>query len=100
MQEELDKFTQAKTAVVEELTVLAQQNEIFAAHLEIAGDFMLQDGVESKVKNDLKNVQQAISETIEEFAVIFESMDDEYMKERAADVKDIGKRLLAGWLRT
>ena len=96
MQEELDKFTQAKTAVVEELTVLAQQNEIFAAHLEIAGDFMLQDGVESKVKNDLKNVQQAISETIEEFAVIFESMDDEYMKERAADVKDIGKRLLAG----
>ena len=96
VQEELDKFTQAKTAVVEELTVLAQQNEIFAAHLEIAGDFMLQDGVESKVKNDLKNVQQAISETIEEFAVIFESMDDEYMKERAADVKDIGKRLLAG----
>jgi phosphoenolpyruvate-protein phosphotransferase len=95
VQEELDKFAEAKAAVISDLTALSQKNEIFAAHLEIADDFMLQDGVENKVKNELKNVQQAVSETIEEFAVIFESMDDEYMKERAADVKDIGKRLMA-----
>lgn len=95
VQDELDKFAEARSAVISDLEKLSQTNEIFAAHLEIAGDFMLQEGVENRVKNDLKNVQQAVSETIEEYAVIFESMDDEYMKERASDVKDIGKRLLA-----
>lgn len=96
VQSELDKFLSAKTAVITELQQLSEQNEIFAAHLEIADDFMLQDGVERKVKDDKKNAEQAVKETIEEFAMIFESMDDEYMKERAADVKDIGKRFLAG----
>lgn len=95
VQVELDKFAAAKAAVIEELKLLAEKNEIFAAHLEIANDFMLQESVENKVKNELKNVQLAVSETIDEFAVIFDSMDDAYMKERAADVKDIGKRLMA-----
>lgn len=95
IEDELKKFADAKAVVIRDLTKLSEKNEIFAAHLEIADDFMLQDGVENKVKNDLKNVQQAVAETIEEFAVIFDSMDDEYMKERAADVKDIGKRLMA-----
>lgn len=95
VQAEVDKFLAAKAAVVKELEVLAETNEIFAAHLEIAGDFMLQDGVEGKINGEQKNAQQAVSETIDEFAVIFESMDDAYMKERAADIKDIGKRLMA-----
>ena len=95
-QAEIDKFAASKAAVIAELNKLAEKNEIFAAHLEIADDFMLQDGVEGRIKNDKKNVQQAVSETIDEFAMIFASMDDEYMKERAADVRDIGKRLLAG----
>lgn len=56
---------------------------------------MLQDGVESKIKDSKSNVEQAISNTIDEFAMIFASMDDEYMKERAADVRDIGKRMMA-----
>lgn len=96
VQAELDKFAASKAAVIEELTKLSEKNEIFAAHLEIADDFMLQDSVENKIKNDKKNVQQAVSETIDEFAMIFASMEDEYMRERAADVRDIGKRLMAG----
>ena len=94
VQAEIEKFEAAKNAVVEELGQLAEKNEIFAAHLEIANDFMLQDGVESK-KDSKSNVEQAISNTIDEFAMIFASMDDEYMKERAADVRDIGKRMMA-----
>ena len=95
VQAEIEKFEAAKNAVVEELGQLAEKNEIFAAHLEIANDFMLQDGVESKIKDSKSNVEQAISNTIDEFAMIFASMDDEYMKERAADVRDIGKRMMA-----
>lgn len=92
---EIEKFIAARDAVIADLTVLSEKNEIFAAHLEIAGDFMLQDGIESKIRNDKENVERAISDTVDEIAMIFASMDDEYMKERAADVRDIGKRILA-----
>ena len=93
---EIEKFNTAKAAVIEELTKLSEKNEIFAAHLEIADDFMLQDSVETKIREEQKNVQLAVSETVDEFAMIFASMEDEYMRERAADVRDIGKRLMAG----
>ena len=94
-QAEIDLFRAAKNAVIAELQELAEKNEIFAAHLEIAGDFTLQDGVEGKINGEQKNAQQATSEVVEEFAAIFDAMDDDYMRERAADIKDIGKRLMA-----
>lgn len=88
-------FIDAQNAVIGELGVLAEKSEIFAAHQEIAGDFMLREGVLTKIESELKNAQQALDETIEEIAAIFASMDDDYMKERAADVRDVGKRLMA-----
>ena len=93
--DEVKKFDDARGAVIRELKALAAENEIFAAHLEIAGDFMLQEGVENHIKDEKKNAQMAVQETIDEFAAIFASMDDVYMKERGADIKDIGKRLMA-----
>ncbi|MDO5336641.1 MAG: phosphoenolpyruvate--protein phosphotransferase [Eubacteriales bacterium] len=92
---EAEKFEQAKKRVLEELQALAEKNAIFAAHMEIVDDFTLREGVLSKIKAENKNAQQAVHETIEEFAAIFFSMDDVYMKERSADIKDIGKRLMA-----
>lgn len=95
VQKEQEKFAQAREAVIKELEVLAAENEIFAAHLEIAGDFTLHEGVEAKISSERKNAQLALQEMIDEFAAIFEAMDDAYMKERGADIKDIGKRLMA-----
>lgn len=89
------RFAAAREAVMKELEELAAENAIFAAHLEIAGDYMLQEGVNAKIAGEKKNAQLAVHEVIEEFAAIFSAMDDAYMKERGADVKDIGKRLLA-----
>ena len=91
---EQKKFACAKEAVIHELEKLASENEIFAAHLEIAGDFTLQEGVDAKIAEG-KNAQAAVQETIEEFAAIFSAMDDAYMKERGADILDIGKRFMA-----
>lgn len=96
VEEEQKKFIDARSAVVEELEKLAGENEIFAAHLEMANDFMLQDGVNNRIAIDQKNVQIAVKETVEEFAGMFAAMEDAYMRERGADIKDIGKRLLAG----
>ena len=94
-QEEISRFCDARASVIAELEELAKKNEIFAAHLEIAGDFTLQDGEEGKINGEQKNAQQATNEVVEEFAAIFDAMDDDYMRERAADIKDIGKRLMA-----
>lgn len=96
VEEEQKKFVDARSAVVEELEKLAGENEIFAAHLEMANDFMLQDGVNNRIAIEQKNVQIAVKETVEEFAGIFAAMEDAYMRERGADIRDIGKRLLAG----
>lgn len=96
VEEEQKKFVDARSAVVEELEKLAGENEIFAAHLEMANDFMLQDGVNNRIAIDQKNVQIAVKETVEEFAGMFAAMEDAYMRERGADIKDIGKRLMAG----
>ena len=95
VEEEKKKFEEARDAVVEELAVLAAENEIFAAHLGIAADFTLKDGVDNKIAGDGKNAQQALQETIDEIAAIFAMMDDPYMRERGADIKDIGKRMMA-----
>lgn len=91
---EIAAFQGVKAAVLKDLEALSEENPIFAAHMEIADDFTLQDAVEGKIRDEKKNVQVAITEAVEEIAEIFRQMDDEYMRERAADVQDIGKRFL------
>ncbi len=92
--EELTAFTDVKAAVLEELEELSKVSEIFEAHVEIADDFMLEESVTTKIKFEMKNVQWAVATAIEEIAEMFAIMDDEYMKERSADVKDVGKRYM------
>lgn len=98
-EEELDReaecFIQAKKKVLADLEKLAEKNEIFQAHAVMADDFTLQEGVVSKIQAEKCNAQMALDQTVQEIAAIFESMDDEYMRERAADVKDVAKRLMA-----
>ncbi|HHX11800.1 MAG TPA: phosphoenolpyruvate--protein phosphotransferase [Clostridiales bacterium] len=91
---EIDKFEKAVETAVSQLEILAKDNDIFAAHLEMARDPFLYDGVTDKIKSQNRNVQLALEDTINELTAIFESMDDAYMKERSADVKDIGYRLM------
>ena len=91
---EIGKFEAAVEKAVSQLEIIAKDNEIFAAHLEMARDPFLYDGVTDKIKSQNRNVQLALEDTINELAAIFEGMDDEYMKERSADVKDIGYRLM------
>lgn len=92
---EVSKFEQAKLKVLEELNSLSSINGIFAAHLEIADDFTLSEGIISKIKSQSKNAVTAVFETIEEISTMFSMVDDPYMQERSADVKDVGKRYMA-----
>ena len=87
-------FSDAVAKVSSDLEELAKNNEIFSAHLELVADVALAEGVIGKIAEG-KNVQLALKETIDEFVMIFESMDDEYMRQRADDIKDIYQRLLS-----
>lgn len=91
---EKQRFQSSKDKVIEELRELAAENEIFGAHLEIAEDFTLVEGVLGKI-SERNNAEEAVSKTIGELEAIFSAIDDAYMKERAADIRDIGKRYLA-----
>ncbi len=92
---ELQKFQRAVGDTQRQLTELAEKNEIFAAHLEVAGDPTLADSVEAKITGENKNAEQALEESKNEISAMFEAIDDEYLRERAADVKDVCRRILA-----
>lgn len=93
--EEIKIYKNATEHVSDELTKLAQTNDIFAGHLELVNDVALLDEVTNKIVNDKKNVQIAFRDTIDEFVAMFEAMDNEYMKARADDIKDIYQRVMA-----
>lgn len=68
---------------------------IFDAHLLVLSDPELISPIEDKIKTENVNAEHALKETADMFIGMFESMDNEYMKERAADIRDVTKRVLA-----
>lgn len=101
---ELARYEAAKAAAVEQLQELYQKalkevGEANAAIFEIH-QMMLDDGdynesVENIIKTQKVNAEYAVAVTGDNFAQMFRAMDDDYMRERAADVKDISERVLS-----
>ncbi|HDK5680944.1 TPA: phosphoenolpyruvate--protein phosphotransferase [Staphylococcus pseudintermedius] len=101
---EVQKFNEALNNSKIELTKIRNHAEeqlgadkaaIFDAHLLILDDPELIQPIEEKIKNESASAPQALTEVTQNFITIFESMDNEYMKERAADIRDVAKRVLA-----
>ena len=100
---ELARYEAAKAAAVEQLQELYQKalkevGEANAAIFEIH-QMMLDDGdynesVENIIETQKVNAEYAVAVTGGNFAQMFRAMDDDYMRERAADVKDISERVL------
>ncbi|MDB4921757.1 phosphoenolpyruvate--protein phosphotransferase [Mucilaginibacter sp.] len=67
---------------------------ILETQIELLGDPEIREGVVEKIETEYKNPNDAVLEVIAVFVQLFESMDDEYMRARAADVQDIGNRIL------
>lgn len=68
---------------------------IFAAHLLVLDDPELLNPIKEKIQTERVNAEYALDETASFFISMFEVMDNEYMKERAADIRDVTKRVLA-----
>lgn len=68
---------------------------IFAAHLLVLNDPELINPVKDRIRSDKLNAEYCLNETATMFITLFEQMDNEYMKERAADIRDVIKRVHA-----
>ena len=71
-----------------------EEAKIFDAHLMFFDDPEFIGSIESEIQNNSLNALKATHMVSENFIAIFESMEDDYMRERAADIKDVSKRLL------
>lgn len=74
--------------------MLAAEHDVFGAHMELVMDPALRESVHTKIIEKNLNVQQALKETTEDWVSVFEAIEDEYMRERAGDIKDICRRLM------
>jgi phosphotransferase system enzyme I (PtsI) len=71
-----------------------EKAKIFEAHLMVLEDPELIDATIEKVRTEKINSEYAIYEIRNSFIKMFESIDDEYMRERAADIKDVTDRII------
>ncbi len=71
-----------------------QDSNIFDAHLAILDDPVFMNEIQGIIQRQYKAAEVAVKEAIDHFVTMFDLLDDEYMKERALDIKDVGNRLL------
>ncbi|MFD1887536.1 phosphoenolpyruvate--protein phosphotransferase [Paenibacillus wenxiniae] len=68
--------------------------EIFQSHLLILSDPELIDPVKDKIASDMINAEYALNEVASQFVAMFENMKSAYLQERAADMRDVTKRVI------
>lgn len=86
------ELQQIKTDIAEVLGV--EESNIFDAHLAILEDPVFMNEVAGIIQRQYKAAEVAVKEVVDKFVNMFDLLDDEYMKERALDIKDVGTRLL------
>ncbi|WP_294154956.1 phosphoenolpyruvate--protein phosphotransferase [uncultured Clostridium sp.] len=73
----------------------AEKAEVFEAHITLLDDPEFTGAMMSEIETNSVNGLKAVESVTNTFVAIFESMDNEYMRERAADIKDVSKRILS-----
>ena len=102
--DEMQRYTRAKEEAVSQLKGLYDKAvkevgeanaAIFEIHQMMLEDDDYNESVENIIRTQKVNAEYAVAATSDNFSQMFASMEDEYMRERAADVKDISERILA-----
>ena len=100
---EMERYEKAKAEGIRQLQglyykALKEVGEANAAIFEVHQMMMEDDGYNESVENIIRsqgvNAEYAVAATGDNYAQMFSAMDDDYMRERAADVRDISERLL------
>lgn len=100
---EINRFFDARKKTSEQLEIIRDKAaetfgqdkaDIFDGHIMLLEDEELEDEIVSYIKDNKASAEAAVNEIIEEQAAALESLNDEYLKERAGDIRDIGGRLV------
>lgn len=75
-----------------------EHSDIFSAHLLILEDRTLIEDVLMKIKEDCFSAEYAFSQVIQRYFHAFLQIEDEYLKERLSDIKDVGRRIMQNLL--
>lgn len=103
---EKKRFEKAKEKTLEQLQALYDKAlkevgetnaQIFEIHQMMVEDDDYNESVNSIIDSQSVNAEYAVAVTADNFAEMFSSMEDEYMKARAADVRDISNRIIGNF---
>lgn len=78
--------------------VSEDQASIFDAHILVANDPMLISEYREIIINDKLNAEYAVDKVSKRYIQMFKSMEDQYMKERSVDIKDVSERIILNLL--
>ncbi|MER2001834.1 MAG: phosphoenolpyruvate--protein phosphotransferase [Carnobacterium inhibens] len=102
---EIERLNSALKEATKELEIIRskaaeslgeEEAQVFDAHLMVLSDPELIGSIESSIKDNKVNAESALKEVTDMFIGMFEAMEDNpYMRERAADIKDVTKRVLS-----
>lgn len=107
VEQEVSRFLSGRAKASEQLAVIKakagetfgeEKETIFEGHIMLLEDEELEQEIIALIKDAHVTADAAVYTVIESQAHALEELDDEYLKERAADVRDIGKRLLRNML--
>ena len=100
---EMERYTDARNIAVAQLQKLYDKAlkevgeanaAIFEVHQMMLEDEDYNESVENIIHSQMVNAEYAVASTADNFAQMFEAMDDDYMRGRAADVRDISERVI------
>ena len=100
---EMERYTEARNTAAAQLQKLYDKAlkevgeanaAIFEVHQMMLEDEDYNESVENIIRSQMVNAEYAVASTADNFAQMFEAMDDDYMRGRAADVRDISERVL------
>jgi len=100
---EIERLEKALTYLIEETQKIQEitlqkmgddQAAIFLAHIMLLEDPEYIGGIKEKIESEAINAESAVQEVTKHFISIFESIEDDYIRERVADLKDVSRRLL------
>ena len=100
---EIEKFNQAVVSAIREVETIRlntsfdlkpEDMDILDTQVEFLGDPQIAEDVHEKIRNHFRSAHDAVIEVIDAAVEMFRNMDDEYLSARAADLRDIGNRIL------
>lgn len=92
-EQQITRFQDACAVVKDRLVSLAQDNDIFAAHVEILED--LAERVVSAIEQQGLDAADAVQHTCDEVCALFADIDDEYLRARSDDIVDVCQQIIA-----